>query len=53
MVAKKFVSAPKIQTGKEMLVKIVSMLFGTNPRKLRSARLRRGGELSDWGKTKR
>ncbi len=28
MVAKRFVSAAEIQTGKEMLVKIVSMLFG-------------------------
>ena len=28
MVAKKFVSASEIETGKEMLVKIVSMLFG-------------------------
>jgi len=28
MVAKKFVSAAEIQTGKAMLVKIVSMLFG-------------------------
>jgi hypothetical protein len=28
MIAKKFVSAAEIQTGKAMLVKIVSMLFG-------------------------
>jgi len=28
MVAKKFVSASEIETGKEMAVKIVSMLFG-------------------------
>jgi four helix bundle protein len=28
MVAKRFVSAAEIQSGKEMLVKIVSMLFG-------------------------